>query len=45
VLKKFQTKYGFVENKIRINFPYWSFSKLGIEFQLKIKKALGFEIQ
>jgi hypothetical protein len=45
VLKKFQTKYGFVENKIRNNFPYWNFSKFASEFKLKFKEALGFEIQ
>jgi hypothetical protein len=31
----FQTKYGFVENEIRNNFPFWNFSKFGIEFELK----------
>jgi hypothetical protein len=45
MLKKFQIKYVFVENEIRSNFPYWNFSKFWIEFELKIKKALGLEIQ
>jgi hypothetical protein len=27
------------------NFLYWNFSKFGIEFELKIKEALGFENQ
>jgi hypothetical protein len=31
--------------KIRNNFPYWNISRFGIEFELKIKEALGFEIQ
>jgi hypothetical protein len=45
VLGKFQIKYVFVDNEIRSNFPYWNFSKFWIEFKLKIKKALGLEIQ
>jgi hypothetical protein len=44
LLEKFQIKYGFVGNEIRNNFPYWNFSKFRIEFELKIKEALGFEL-
>jgi hypothetical protein len=39
ILKKFQLKYGIDGLEIRNNFHYWSFSKLGIEFELKIKKV------
>jgi hypothetical protein len=45
VLKKFQLKYRFVHNEIRDNFNYWNFSNFRIEFELKIKDTLGFEIQ
>jgi hypothetical protein len=45
VFGKIQIKYVFVENEIRSNFPYWNFSKLLIEFELKIKGDLGLEIQ
>jgi hypothetical protein len=31
--KIFQIKYGHVDNWIRIKFPHWSFSKLGIQFE------------
>jgi hypothetical protein len=34
VLQKFQINYGFVETEIRNNFPYWEFSKFGIQFEL-----------
>jgi hypothetical protein len=44
LLEKIQIKYGFVGNEIRNNFPYWNFSKYRIEFELKIKEALGFEL-
>jgi hypothetical protein len=43
LLQNFQIKYGFVENEIRNNFLYWNFLKFEIEFELKIKKALGFK--
>ncbi len=43
--KKIQIKYGCEGIKIRNNFPYWNFSKFGIEFELKFKEALRFEIQ
>jgi hypothetical protein len=33
---------GFEE---RNNFPYWTFSKFGIKFELKIKNTLGFEFE
>jgi hypothetical protein len=32
-------------NEIRNNFSFWNFPKLGIEFELKIKEALGFEFE
>jgi hypothetical protein len=35
LLETFQIKYGLVGNYIRNNFPYWNFSKFGIEFELK----------
>jgi hypothetical protein len=38
ILKKLQIKYEFVGNYIRNNFPYWNFSKFGIEFELKSMK-------
>jgi hypothetical protein len=44
-IKEFQAKYGFVDNLIRNNFTYWDSSCFGIEFELKIKEALGFEFQ
>jgi hypothetical protein len=33
--EKFQIKYGFEYFEIRNNFPYWNFSKFGIEFEFK----------
>jgi hypothetical protein len=45
-LKNFQIKYGCDEIKIRNNFPYWNFSKFGIEFELKFRedsRCLEFE--
>jgi hypothetical protein len=45
LLEKFQIKYGFGGNEIRNNFSYYNFSKFGIEFELKNKDVLGFEIQ
>jgi hypothetical protein len=45
VLQKFWIKYWYVGNWIRNNLSYWNFSKFGIEFELKIKEALGLEIQ
>jgi hypothetical protein len=41
--EKIQIKYGFEAFEIRNNFPYWDFSCFRIEFELKIKEALGFE--
>jgi hypothetical protein len=43
--QKNQIEYDFEAFEIRNNFPAWNFSKFGIEFELKIKGALGFEIQ
>jgi hypothetical protein len=37
--EKIQRKYDFKGFKIRNNFPYWHFSKSGIEFELKFKEA------
>jgi hypothetical protein len=45
VLENFQIKYVFARNSIRNNFPYWNFSTFEIEFELKIKEALRFDIQ
>jgi hypothetical protein len=45
MLEKLQIKYLFAGKQITNNFPYWSFSKFGIEFELKIKEALGYEIR
>jgi hypothetical protein len=45
VVETFQIKYGFVRNQIRNNFPYWNFSKFGVEFELKFENVVGFEIQ
>jgi hypothetical protein len=45
-LKNFQIKYGCDRIKIRNNFPYWNFSKFGIEFELKFRedsRCLEFE--
>jgi hypothetical protein len=45
-LKNFQIKYGYEGIKIRNNFPYWNFSKFGIEFELKFReysRCLEFE--
>jgi hypothetical protein len=36
LLENFQIKYEIVENETRNNFSYWNFSKLGLEFELKI---------
>jgi hypothetical protein len=41
MLENFQIKYGFVGNEIRNNVPYWNFSKIGIEFELKSRKLQG----
>jgi hypothetical protein len=38
-LENFQIKYGIEDLEIENNFPYWSFSKFGIEFELKIKET------
>jgi hypothetical protein len=45
MLQKFQIQYGFEYFEIRNNYPYCNFSKFRIEFELKIKEALEFEIQ
>jgi hypothetical protein len=45
LVKKFQIKYAFEGFEERNNFTYWNFSKFMIEIELKIKKALGLEIQ
>jgi spore cortex formation protein SpoVR/YcgB (stage V sporulation) len=45
VLEKIQIKYGFEYFGIRNNFTHWKFSKSMLEFELKIKESLGFEIQ
>jgi hypothetical protein len=45
LLKKILIRYDFIENEIRNNFPYWNVLKFGIEFELKFKEAIGFEIQ
>jgi hypothetical protein len=45
MLENFQIKYGIVDNEIGKKFPYCIFSKCWIEFELKIKEVLGFEIQ
>jgi hypothetical protein len=39
-IEKFQIKYIFVSNLIRNNFPYWNFSKFGIEFELEKPRKL-----
>jgi hypothetical protein len=31
--------------EIRNNLCYWNFSKFGIEFELEIEEALGFEFE
>jgi hypothetical protein len=36
--KKIQIKYGCVDNLIRNKVPHLSFSKFGMEFELKIRK-------
>jgi hypothetical protein len=41
MLENFQIKYGLVGNEITNNVPYWNFSKLGIEFELKSRKLQG----
>jgi hypothetical protein len=38
LLKYFQIKYGSVDNWIRNNISYWMFSKLGTEFELKLRE-------
>jgi hypothetical protein len=38
MLKFFQIKYGSVDIEIRNNFPHWSFSKFGTEFELKFRE-------
>jgi hypothetical protein len=38
-LKIFKIKYGCEGIKIRNNFPYWKFSKFGIEFELKFREG------
>jgi hypothetical protein len=43
--KQIQIKYGIKVFEERNNFLHRNFSKLGIEFELKTKEALGFEIQ
>jgi hypothetical protein len=43
--KKNQIIYGIKVFEERNNFLHRNFSKLGIEFELKPKEALGFEIQ
>jgi hypothetical protein len=45
LLKKILIRYEFIENEIRNNFPYWNVLTFGIEFELKFKEAIGFEIQ
>jgi hypothetical protein len=35
--RKISIKYGIEVFEIRNNFTYWSFSKFGIEFELKIQ--------
>jgi hypothetical protein len=37
--EKFQIKCGCEGNKRRNNFPYWSFSKFDLEFELKTRKG------
>jgi hypothetical protein len=39
LLHKLQTKYGFVDNKRRNNFPYRNFSRFKMEFELKFREA------
>jgi hypothetical protein len=38
-LKNFKIKYGCEGIEIRNNFPYWKFSKFGIEFELKFREG------
>jgi hypothetical protein len=45
LLQNFQIKYGTEGFEERNNFPYWTFSKFGIEFELKIKDSLEFEFE
>jgi hypothetical protein len=45
LLQKLQIKYVFEAFEVRNNFPYWNFPKFRLEFELKFKEALGFEIQ
>jgi hypothetical protein len=44
VLKKFKIKYDWKENEIRNNFPYRNFSRLEIEFEIKLRELLWVEI-
>jgi hypothetical protein len=39
VIQNFQIKYGFEYFEIWNNFPYWNFSKFGLEFELKIMEG------
>jgi hypothetical protein len=43
--KKFQIKYGCEALEIRNNFPYWNFSKFGVEFELHSGEFLSIWIQ
>jgi hypothetical protein len=40
MLESFQIKYGHVDNLIRNKFPHCSFSKFGMEFELKIRETI-----
>jgi hypothetical protein len=44
-LQKFQINYVFERNQIRNKFPSRDFSKFGVEFELQVEEALGFEFQ
>jgi hypothetical protein len=44
-LQKFQINYVFEGNQIRNKFPSRDFSKFGVEFELHVVEALGFEFQ
>jgi hypothetical protein len=45
LLENFKIKYGFEAFEMKNNFHYWNFSNFRIEFELKIKEALGFEVR
>jgi hypothetical protein len=45
LLENFKIKYGFEDFEMRNNFHYCNFSKFRIEFELKIKETLGFEVR